>query len=115
MSESRDQWGERLERRFGVAAATALVVSLTIGTGIFASPAAVAAALGSPVLVLAAWGLGGVVAIAGALSLAELAAAIPRAGGYFHYLAEAYGPAPAFAFGWTELFVIAPATLSACA
>ncbi len=115
MSESRDQWGERLERRFGVAAATSLVVSLTIGTGIFASPAAVAAALGSPVLVLAAWGLGGVVAIAGALSLAELAAAIPRAGGYFHYLAEAYGPAPAFAFGWTELFVIAPATLSACA
>ncbi len=110
----RDQWGERLQRRFGVLAATSLIVSLTIGTGIFASPAGVAAALRSPSLVLLAWGLGGVIAVAGALSLAELAAALPRSGGYFNYLAEAYGPAPAFAYGWAELFVIAPATLGAC-
>ena len=111
----RDQWGERLERRFGVGAATSIIISLTIGTGIFASPAAVAGALRSPSLVLLAWTLGGAVAIAGALSLAELAAALPRSGGYFNYLAEAYGPAPAFAYGWVELFVIAPATLGACA
>ena len=111
----RDQWGERLERRFGVGAAAAIIVSLTVGTGIFASPAAVAGALGSPALVLAAWALGGVIAIAGALSIAELAAAMPRSGGWFTYLAEAYGPAPAFAYGWAELFVIAPATLGACA
>lgn len=111
----RDQWGERLERRFGIGAAAAMIVSLTIGTGIYASPAAVAAALGSPALVLVAWALGGVIAIAGALSIAELAAALPRSGGWFTYLAEAYGPAPAFAYGWAELFVIAPATLGACA
>ena len=111
----RDQWGERLERRFGVGAATSIIVSLTIGTGIFASPAAVAGALRSPTLILLAWTLGGAIAIAGALSLAELAAALPRSGGYFNYLAEAYGPAPAFAYGWVELFVIAPATLGACA
>ena len=111
----RDQWGERLERRFGVGAAVSIIVSLTVGTGIFASPAAVASALGSPTLVLIAWALGGVIAIAGALSLAELAAAMPRSGGYFTWLAEAYGPAPAFAYGWAELFVIAPATLGACA
>jgi amino acid transporter len=111
----RDQWGERLERRFGVGAAAAIMISLTIGSGIFASPAAVASALGSPRLVLIAWALGGVIAIAGALSIAELAAALPRSGGWFTYLVEAYGPAPAFAYGWAELFVIAPATLGASA
>ncbi len=110
----RDQWGERLERRFGRGAATSMIIGLTVGTGIFASPAAVAGALGTPGLVLLAWALGGVIAVAGALSLAELAAALPRSGGYFTYLAEAYGPAPAFAYGWAELFVIAPATLGAC-
>ncbi len=111
----RDQWGERLERRFGIGTATSVIIGLTIGTGIFASPAGVAQPLGSPGLILLAWGLGGAIAIAGALSLAELAAALPRSGGYFNYLVEAWGPAPAFAYGWVELFVIAPATLSACA
>src|SRR4029079_4900252 len=110
----RDQWGERLERRFGVGAATSIIIGLTIGTGIFAPPATVSGALRSPTLILLAWTLGGVFAIAGALSMAELATALPRSGGYFNYLAEAYGPAPAFAYGWVELFVIAPATLGAC-
>jgi amino acid transporter len=109
----RDQWGERLERRFGVGTATSIIIGLTIGAGIFASPAAAAGALGAPHLILLAWALGGAISIAGALSIAELAAAMPRSGGWFTYLVEGWGPAPALGYGGVGLFVIAPATLSA--
>ncbi|EQD40752.1 amino acid permease-associated region, partial [mine drainage metagenome] len=64
---------------------------------------------------LLCWLLGGLVALCGALSVAELAAALPRSGGIFAYLLESYGPLPAFLFGWTELAVVRAAALGATA
>ena len=93
----------------------ALSVGITIGSGIFRVPATVAGELQFPGPMLLCWVLGGVVAVCGALSVAELAGALPRSGGVFAYLLEAYGPLPAFLFGWTELVVIRASALGAIA
>jgi basic amino acid/polyamine antiporter, APA family len=93
----------------------AVSVGVTIGSGIFRVPATVAAQLHAPGPMLACWVLGGIVALCGALSIAELAGALPRSGGIFAYLLEGYGPLPAFLFGWTELVVIRAAALGAIA
>lgn len=117
MSDDRaadaDQWGERLPRQIGLFNAVAVLIGVTIGSGIFRVPATVAAMLHDPGPVLLCWVLGGVVALCGALTLAELAAALPRSGGIFAYLLESYGPLPAFMFGWTELVVIRASALGA--
>jgi amino acid transporter len=94
-----------LPRRLGVWETTLIVVGVTIGSGIFRVPASVADAVGSPAGVAAVWVIGGMIALCGALSLAELAAAFPEPGGVFVYLRELYGPAVAFLFGWMYLFV----------
>lgn len=111
----RDAWGERLPRRLGLWAAVAVLVGSTIGSGIFRVPASVAARLTEPGPVLLAWVLGGLIALAGALTFAELAAAMPRSGGVFAYILEAFGPLPAFLFGWSELAVIRASALGAIA
>jgi amino acid transporter len=90
-------------------------VGIAIGSGIFRVPAAVAAQLHAPGMILVCWVLGGIIALCGALSVAELAGALPRSGGIFAYLLEGYGPLPAFLFGWTELVVIRAAALGAIA
>jgi amino acid transporter len=90
-------------------------VGIAIGSGIFRVPASVAAQLHAPGMILVCWVLGGVIALCGALSIAELAGALPRSGGIFAYLLEGYGPLPAFLFGWTELVVIRAAALGAIA
>src|SRR5690606_30972706 len=113
LPESRDAWGERLPRTLGVRTFAAVIISLTIGSGIFRVPATVAAELGAPGAILGVWVLGGAIALAGALSLAELGAAFSRSGGYFVAIAESWGPLPAFVYGWAELTVIGPATLGA--
>ena len=94
-----------LPRRLGFWETMLIVVGVTIGSGIFRVPASVADAVGSPLGVAAVWVIGGVIALCGALSLAELAAAFPEPGGVFVYLREIYGPAVAFLFGWMYLFV----------
>src|SRR5215469_18322479 len=106
-----DRWGERMPRQIGVLNAVAVLVGITIGSGIFRVPATVAAQLHDPGPVLLCWLLGGVVALFGALTLAELAGALPRSGGIFAYLLESFGPLPAFLFGWTELIVIRASAL----
>src|SRR6201987_1518138 len=93
----------------------AVSVGITIGSGIFRVPATVAAQLQAPGAMLLCWVLGGIIALCGALTVAELAAALPRSGGIFAYLLDAYGPLPAFLFGWTELIVIRAAALGAIA
>jgi APA family basic amino acid/polyamine antiporter len=93
----------------------AVLISITIGSGIFGVPAGIAAELRAPGAILAIWVLGGLLALAGALALAELGAAFPRSGGYFVVIAEAWGPLPAFVYGWAELIVTSPATLGAVA
>ena len=99
---------DALPRRLGLLAATGIVVGTIIGSGIFRVPAGVAAAVGTPAAVAAVWVIGGIIALCGALSLAELAAAFPRSGGVYVYLRESYGPLVAFLFGWTTL-VLGPA------
>jgi basic amino acid/polyamine antiporter, APA family len=110
-----DRWGERLPRQIGLLNAVAVLVGVTIGSGIFRVPAAVAAQLHDPGPVILCWILGGVIALFGALTIAELAAALPRSGGIFAYLLETFGPLPAFMFGWTELAVVRASALGATA
>src|SRR5690242_10237852 len=94
-----------LPRRLGFWETTLIVIGVTIGSGIFRVPASVADTVGSPGGVATVWIVGGIIALCGALSLAELAAAFPEPGGVFVYLREIYGPAVAFMFGWMYLFV----------
>jgi len=92
----------KLERRLGVADAAALVVSNVIGVGIFTTPGIVCGMLPRPAAILAVWGLGGLLALSGAMAYAELAALIPKAGGEYVYLREGYGRLAAFLTGWTS-------------
>ena len=96
----------RLPRRLGGWSTAAVTVGIMIGSGIFRVPAAAAAATGTPEAMLLTWVVGGLVAMCGALALAEVAALFPNAGGMYVYLREAYGPLTAFLFGWLYLFVI---------
>jgi basic amino acid/polyamine antiporter, APA family len=112
-SRAPDQWGERMPRSVGLINAIAVLVGITIGSGIFRVPATVAAQLQVPGPVLLCWVLGGLIALCGALTVAELAGALPRSGGIFAWLLESFGPMPAFLFGWTELAVIRAASLGA--
>ncbi len=83
-----------------------IVIGGVIGSGIFIVPAAVAAGVQSPLLMLGVWILGGILCFFGALTLAELGASYPEAGGMYVFLREAYGPLIAFLFGWTLFLVI---------
>ena len=91
-----------LERRLGPLDASAVIVSNVIGGGIFFTPPIVAALVPHPALFLSTWIAGGLLALAGALSYAELAAVRPRAGGEYVYLRAAYGRLAAFLTGWTS-------------
>lgn len=102
-----------MPRSLGPWGATAVVVGVTIGSGIFRVPATVAAQLHAPGPAMLCWLLGGVVTLCGALSVAELGAAMPRSGGIFAYLLECFGPMPAFLYGWACLTVVTPAALGA--
>ena len=93
-------------RRLNLFDATMLVIGGIIGSGIFLNPAVVAQRVGTAGLTVAAWVLGGVVALAGAFCFAELGRHKPDAGGGYVYLRDAFGPLPAFLYGWTELLVI---------
>ena len=97
--------GSSLPRRLGVGTATSIVVANMIGTGIFTTTGLMLARVESGGLVLACWIIGGLVALAGALSYAELAAMMPQAGAEYVYLREIYGPRAAFLTGWTSFFV----------
>ena len=102
-----------LPRTLGLWSAIAVVIGTTIGSGIFRSPAGIAAKLPGPLPLLSVWIVGGVFALCGALTLAELAGALPRTGGYFVFIREAWGRLPAFLYGWTELILVRAAALGA--
>jgi len=104
-----------LRRRIGLPAAAALVVGGTIGVGIFLTPAAMAAGLASPALLLLVWLFMGGSAFCGALCFGELAARYPEAGGGYVYLREAFGPRVAFLYGWKCLLVMDPGLTAALA
>ena len=112
---SVDEWGERMPRAVGLFNAVAVSVGVTVGSGIFRVPATVAGQLPDAGSIILCWVAGGLIALCGALSLAELAAALPRSGGVFAYILESFGPLPAFLFGWAELAVVRAAALGAVA
>jgi amino acid transporter len=102
-----------LPRQLGLWPAIAVVVGSTIGSGIFRTPAAVANRLPGPLPMLGAWLAGGLLALCGALTLAEVGGAYPNTGGIFDFIRRAWGRLPAFLFGWAELSVIRAASLGA--
>src|SRR5438445_535789 len=108
-----DRWGDRLPRRLGFWSAVAVLVGSTIGGGIFRTPAVIAERVPAPLPMFSVWVLGGLLALCGALTYAELAALFPRSGGVYVYIREGFGRLPAFLFGWTELVLIRASALGA--
>src|SRR5262245_2531888 len=106
---------DRLVRQLGLLDATTLVVASIIGAGVFLTPGTVADILPHPGLVLAAWAIGGLLSLAGALANAELAGMFPHAGGDYVYLREAYHPLAGFLVGWLSFFVIYAGTVATLA
>src|SRR5499433_1039663 len=104
-----------LPRKLGLFSAVSVLVVSTIGTGIFRSAAGIAERIPDARMFLAAWIVGGVCVLAGALTYAELASALPRTGGVFVYLREGFGRLPAFLFGWAELTIVRASALGAIA
>ncbi|MEK7355150.1 MAG: amino acid permease, partial [Bdellovibrionota bacterium] len=102
-----------LSRGLGFRESLALVVGTIIGTGIFLKAAVMSQMVGSPLVVLLAWVLGGALSLAGALTYAELGSLFPKAGGEFVYLKEAYGRLPAFLFGWMRFWIASPGSIAA--
>ena len=96
---------EEPQRGFGLSTSTYIVIASMVGTGILVSPGYMMVSLKNYPVIFGLWILGGLLAMCGALCVAELAAALPRAGGEYVYLREAYGPMPAFLSGWTSFFV----------
>ncbi|HEY6393664.1 MAG TPA: amino acid permease [Bryobacteraceae bacterium] len=105
----------KLARRLGLFDATMIVMGGIIGSGIFINPYIVARQLHSPLLILAAWALGGWIALSGGFIWAELAARRPQLGGQYAYLREAYHPSVAFIYGWTLLLVTQTGGMAAVA
>ena len=112
-ADSKPAGRNGLVRRLGLFSAIAVLVGSTIGTGIFRSPAGIAARVPDEGLYLLLWVLGGFFTLCGALTIAELAAALPRTGGIFVFLREGWGRLPAFLFGWSELVIIRASALGA--
>jgi basic amino acid/polyamine antiporter, APA family len=94
-----------IEPRLGAFDASMVVVSLVIGIGIFRTPALVAASTGREALFFAAWAACGVVSLMGALTYAEIGSRLPRTGGYYRVVAEAYHPVLAFMLNWAQAVV----------
>jgi amino acid transporter len=113
MTDSDFARASSLPRRLGLWSAVAVLVGSTIGSGIFRSPASIADKLPGPLPLLAIWLTGGIFALCGALTLAEVAGAFPRTGGVYVFIREAWGRLPAFLFGWAELVLIRAAALGA--
>src|SRR5918993_4789377 len=96
----------QLARRLGLWSAIGIVIGVTIGSGIFRTPASIAARVPDPTLMLGVWLAGGLISLAGALSVAELAASLPHTGGWYVFLREAWGRLAGFLLGWSELVLI---------
>src|ERR1051325_5535245 len=105
----------QLARRLGLFYATLIVMGGISGSGIFMNPSVVALQVHSPFLILGAWVLGGLFALAAAFIWAELATVRPDVGGQYAYLREAFHPAVAFLYGWVLLLVVQTGGMAAVA
>jgi len=101
-----------LLRALGLFDTTAIVIGTVIGSGIFLVPAEIARAVHTPALMLGVWAFGGALSLLGALSLAELGAAMPKAGGIYSYIARAFGDLPGFVCGWALFTVITSGSIA---
>jgi len=95
-----------LQRRLGVFSATTLIIGSMIGSGIFIAPSLMANLVPSPMVYLGLWLVGGALALLGGLAYGELCAMLPKAGGQYVFLREAFGPLVGFLYGWTVFLVI---------
>ena len=102
----------QLSRVLGPWIATAIVIGTVIGSGVFKKPQAVADAIPFSGLVGLVWVLGGLLALLGALSLAEVSVLYPKAGGNYVFLREGYGRLAGFLWGWVEFWIIRGASLA---
>ena len=115
MTEAEPEPSPKLVRELGPIDATMIVMGSMIGSGIFITSAESARLVGSPGWLLAAWAIAGLLTITGALCAAEVAAMMPRAGGQYVFLREAYGPSVGFLFGWATFLVVQTGTIAAVA
>src|SRR5437899_7187454 len=106
---------DALARRLGLFDATMIVMGGIIGAGIFTNPYVVAQQVHTPLLILGAWAVGGLIALAGAFIYAELSSQVSTSGGQYIYLRDAMHPLVAFAYGWSLLFVIQTGGMAAVA
>lgn len=104
-----------LRRVIGLAGGVALIVGITIGGGIFRKPPTIAGLVPNPLVIMALWAIFGLISICGALAVAELSSLLPRPGGVYVFLREAYGDAAAFVFGWVYVLVTTPTAIAALA
>lgn len=105
----------KLVRRLGFWSSIGVVIGITIGSGIFRTPSVIATRVPDPTLMLAVWVLGGLISLCGALAVAELAASLPRTGGWYVYIRESWGRLAGFLFGWSELVLIRASATGAIA
>ncbi len=113
MTAPEDAPAPSLTRQLGLWSAVAVLVGSTIGSGIFRSPAGIADKLPGPLPLMSVWVAGGLFALCGALTLAELSGELPATGGMYVFIREGWGRLPAFLFGWAELVLIRAASLGA--
>ena len=106
---------DQLVRRLGLWSSIGIVIGVTIGSGIFRTPATIATRVPDPLWMLGVWLFGGVISLCGALSVAELAASLPQTGGWYVYLRESWGRLAGFLFGWAELVLIRASATGAIA
>src|ERR1051325_5924642 len=104
-----------LRRVIGLTGGIALIVGITIGSGIFRTPPSIAQLVPNPLAIMALWTAFGLISICGALAVAELSTLLPKAGGASAFLREAYGDAAAFVFGWLYVLVTTPAAVASLA
>ncbi|MGH9347971.1 MAG: amino acid permease [Vicinamibacterales bacterium] len=105
----------QLVRALGLWSSIGIVIGVTIGSGIFRTPAGIATRVPDPTLMLTVWLVGGLISLCGALSVAELAASMPHTGGWYVYLREGWGRLLGFLFGWAELVLIRASAVGAIA
>src|SRR5216117_4369390 len=104
-----------LRRVIGLFGGIALIVGITIGSGIFRTPPTIAGLVPNPLVIMGLWTGFGLISICGALAVAELSSLLPRPGGVYVFLREAYGDAAAFVFGWLYVLVTTPTAVAALA
>lgn len=113
--EQGQQEHQPIRKTVNFVEALAIVVGVIIGSGIFLKPGIVLNHAGSPWMSLLAWVTGGIITLASALSVAEIASAIPKSGGLYTYLGELYGNTVGFLLGWVQTVISYPASVAALA